>query len=188
MAAPFPWWTRIVGLILSGLQTWQGVGLTEGTAMGWVGALMVKNVGYVTDFWKLSGGLGSHWALFGPPLSVALYKCNKKNWGVSKKKIEAASRTWLRNHARTRHHSVAEGEAEGATGQRGSDGDGSTTLRMDENGTDIFRLYSRPNLFTGFKSVRIRVRIFNIRYRIRIQILKSHIYDVDIQSYHIRYS
>jgi hypothetical protein len=31
-----------------------------------------------------------------------------------------------------------------------------------------------------FRSVRIRVRIFNIRYRIRIQILKSHIYDVDI--------
>jgi hypothetical protein len=35
----------------------------------------------------------------------------------------------------------------------------------------------------GFRSIRIRVRIFNVRYRIRIRILKSHIYDVDIQSY-----
>jgi len=39
----------------------------------------------------------------------------------------------------------------------------------------------------GFRSVRIRVRIFNIRYRIRIWILKSYIYDVDIQSYLIRH-
>jgi len=38
-----------------------------------------------------------------------------------------------------------------------------------------------------FRSVHIRARIFNIRYRICIRILKSHIYDVDIQSYHIRY-
>jgi hypothetical protein len=40
----------------------------------------------------------------------------------------------------------------------------------------------------GLRSVRIRVRISNIRYRIRIRILKSHIYDVDIQSYPIRHS
>ena len=40
----------------------------------------------------------------------------------------------------------------------------------------------------GFRSVRIRVRIFNIRYRIRIRILKSYIYNIDIQSYHIRHS
>jgi hypothetical protein len=39
----------------------------------------------------------------------------------------------------------------------------------------------------GFRYVRIRVWIFNIRYRIRIRILKSHIYDVDVQSYHIRH-
>ena len=39
----------------------------------------------------------------------------------------------------------------------------------------------------GIRYVRIRVRIFNIRYRIRIRIFKSHIYDVDIQSYHIRH-
>ena len=39
----------------------------------------------------------------------------------------------------------------------------------------------------GFKYVRIWVRIFNIWYRIHIRILKSHIYDVNIQSYHIRY-
>jgi hypothetical protein len=39
----------------------------------------------------------------------------------------------------------------------------------------------------GFRSVRIRVRIFNIRYRIRIRIPKSHIYDVDIQMYPIRH-
>jgi len=38
----------------------------------------------------------------------------------------------------------------------------------------------------GFSSVRIRVRMFNIRYCIRIRILKSYIYDVDIQSYLIR--
>jgi len=38
-----------------------------------------------------------------------------------------------------------------------------------------------------FRSVRIWVRMFNIRYRIRIRILKSYIYDVDIQSYLIRY-
>jgi len=40
----------------------------------------------------------------------------------------------------------------------------------------------------GLRSVRIRVRISNIRYRIHIRILKSYIYDVDIQSYHIRHS
>ena len=39
----------------------------------------------------------------------------------------------------------------------------------------------------GLRSVRIRVRISNIRYRIRIRILKSHIYNVDIQSYSIRH-
>jgi len=39
----------------------------------------------------------------------------------------------------------------------------------------------------GFRSVRIRVRIFNIRYRIRIRILKSYNCDVDIQSYLIRH-
>jgi hypothetical protein len=38
-----------------------------------------------------------------------------------------------------------------------------------------------------FRSVRIWVKIFNIRYRIRIWILKLHIYDVDIQSYPIRH-
>jgi hypothetical protein len=40
----------------------------------------------------------------------------------------------------------------------------------------------------GFRSVHIRVRIFNIRYCIRIRILKSYIYDVNIQSYLIRHS
>ena len=40
----------------------------------------------------------------------------------------------------------------------------------------------------GLRSVRIRVRISNIRYRILIRIFKSYIYDVDIQSYHIRHS
>jgi hypothetical protein len=39
-----------------------------------------------------------------------------------------------------------------------------------------------------FRSVHIRVWIFDIRYCIRIRILKSHIYDVDIQSYPIRHS
>jgi hypothetical protein len=39
----------------------------------------------------------------------------------------------------------------------------------------------------GFRSVRIWVRILNIWYRIRIRILKSHIYDIDIQSYPIRH-
>jgi hypothetical protein len=38
-----------------------------------------------------------------------------------------------------------------------------------------------------FRSVCIRVRIFYIRYRIRIRIIKSYIYDVDIQSYLIRH-
>ena len=37
----------------------------------------------------------------------------------------------------------------------------------------------------GLRSIRIRVRISNIRYRIHIRILKSHIYDIDIQSYPI---
>jgi len=40
----------------------------------------------------------------------------------------------------------------------------------------------------GFRSIRIWVRIFNIRYCIRIRILKSYICDVDIQSYIIRHS
>jgi len=31
-----------------------------------------------------------------------------------------------------------------------------------------------------FKSVYIRIQVFNIQYRIRIQILKPYIYDVDI--------
>ena len=39
----------------------------------------------------------------------------------------------------------------------------------------------------GFRSVHIRVRVFNIWHRIRIRILKSHIYDVDIKSYPIRH-
>jgi len=39
----------------------------------------------------------------------------------------------------------------------------------------------------GFRCVCIRVRIFNIQYRIRIRILKSYICDVDIQSYFIRH-
>jgi hypothetical protein len=39
----------------------------------------------------------------------------------------------------------------------------------------------------GFRSVHIRVRIFNIRYHIRIRIFKSHICDVNIQSYPIRH-
>jgi hypothetical protein len=37
------------------------------------------------------------------------------------------------------------------------------------------------------RSVHIRVQIFNIRYRIRIRILKYHIYYIDIESYPIRY-
>jgi hypothetical protein len=53
----------------------------------------------------------------------------------------------------------------------------------DENGTDIFRPYSRPNSFRG---VLIRPYL-NIWYCIRIRIFKSHIYDVDIQSYSIRH-
>jgi hypothetical protein len=39
----------------------------------------------------------------------------------------------------------------------------------------------------GYRSVRVRVWIFNIWYRIRIRILKSHIYDVNIQLYPIRH-
>jgi hypothetical protein len=38
-----------------------------------------------------------------------------------------------------------------------------------------------------FRSIHIQVRIFNIRYCIRIRILKSHIYDVDIQLYSIQH-
>ena len=52
----------------------------------------------------------------------------------------------------------------------------------------IFSDYIRDRIrLEGFKSVRIRVRIFNIRYCILIRILKSHVYDVDIQSYPIQY-
>ena len=40
----------------------------------------------------------------------------------------------------------------------------------------------------GFRSIRIRFQIFTIRYRIHIRILKSYIYDIDIQSYPIRHS
>jgi hypothetical protein len=39
----------------------------------------------------------------------------------------------------------------------------------------------------GFRSDRIRIWIFNIRYRICIRIPKSHIYNVDIQLYLIRH-
>ena len=49
------------------------------------------------------------------------------------------------------------------------------------------RIRSRIRL-EGLRSVCIRVWISNIWYRIRIRILKSHIYDVDIQSYPIRHS
>ena len=59
-------------------------------------------------------------------------------------------------------------------------------------GTKTVRIFSdriRNRIrLQGLRSVRIRVRISNIWYRIRIQILKSHIYDVDIQSYPIRLS
>jgi len=48
------------------------------------------------------------------------------------------------------------------------------------------RIWNRIRL-ERFRCVRIRVWIFNIRYRIRIRILKSYIYDVDIQSYLIRH-
>jgi hypothetical protein len=59
-------------------------------------------------------------------------------------------------------------------------------------GMKMVRIFSDPIRnrirLKGFRSVRIRVRIFNIRYCIRIRILKSHIYDIDIQLYHIRHS
>jgi len=48
------------------------------------------------------------------------------------------------------------------------------------------RIWDRIRL-EGFRSVRIRVRIFNIWYCIRIRIFKLYIYDVDIQSYLIRH-
>jgi hypothetical protein len=48
----------------------------------------------------------------------------------------------------------------------------------------FYRIRDRIHL-EGFKFIRIRVWIFNIRYRIHIRILKSYIYDVDIQSYPI---
>jgi hypothetical protein len=61
-------------------------------------------------------------------------------------------------------------------------------LRLGMKTTCIFFDSIRDRIrLEGFKSVRIRVRIFNIRYRIRIRIFKSHIYDVDIQSYSIRH-
>jgi hypothetical protein len=65
----------------------------------------------------------------------------------------------------------------------------SVVLFRGENGTDIFRWYSRTNRLEGFKYVRIRVWIFNIWYRIHIhiQIFKSHIYANDIHSYIIRH-
>jgi hypothetical protein len=53
-------------------------------------------------------------------------------------------------------------------------------LNRGENSTNIFWPYSRRNSSKGFRSVYIRIRIFNIRYCIRIRILKSHNYDVDI--------
>jgi len=48
------------------------------------------------------------------------------------------------------------------------------------------RIWDRIRL-DGLKSICIRVRMFNIWYRIRIRILKSYIYDVDIQSYLIQH-
>jgi hypothetical protein len=54
-------------------------------------------------------------------------------------------------------------------------------------GMKTVRIFSDRMCLEGFKSFRIRVQIFNIRYRIRIRILKSHIDDVDIQSYPIRH-
>ena len=48
------------------------------------------------------------------------------------------------------------------------------------------RIWDRIRL-EGVRSICIWVRMFNIRYRIRITILKLYIYNVDIQSYLIRY-
>jgi hypothetical protein len=45
----------------------------------------------------------------------------------------------------------------------------------------------RVRIFNIGYRIRIRVRIFNIGYRIRIRIPKSYIYDVDIQMYPIRH-
>jgi len=59
-----------------------------------------------------------------------------------------------------------------------------TYLQLGMKTVRIFsdRIRDRIRL-EGFRSVCIQVWIFNIRYRIRIWILKSYIYDVDIQSY-----
>ena len=63
-----------------------------------------------------------------------------------------------------------------------------TALQLGMKTVWIFSDHIRDRIrLKGFRSVRIRVQIFNIQYRIRIRILKSHIYDVDIQSYPIRY-
>ena len=63
-----------------------------------------------------------------------------------------------------------------------------TTLLPGMKTVRIFSDHIRDRIrLEGFRSVRIRVRIFNIWYRIRIRILKSYICDVDIQSYLIRH-
>jgi hypothetical protein len=67
-----------------------------------------------------------------------------------------------------------------------SDKTTSSPCLQDGNGTDIF-IRDQIRL-EKFKSIRIRVWIFNIRYCIHIRMLKSYIYNVDIQSYPIRHS
>ena len=62
-------------------------------------------------------------------------------------------------------------------------------LRIGMKMVRIFSDHIRNRIrLEGLRSVRIQVRISNIRCRIRIRILKLHIYDVDIQSYPIRHS
>ena len=64
-----------------------------------------------------------------------------------------------------------------------------SSLRVGMKTVRIFSNHIRDRIrLERFRSVRIRVRIFNIQYRIRIQILKSHICDVDTQYYRIRHS
>jgi len=63
---------------------------------------------------------------------------------------------------------------------------GTSTLGMKMVRIFSDRIRDRIRL-EGFRSACIRVRMFNIRYRIRIRILKLYIYNVDIQSYLIRH-
>jgi hypothetical protein len=106
----------------------------------------------------------------------------ERTWKIS----FTSSELWLRGWERTWKNSVTSSELVAQLAQSISNCSPLAYVGMKKVRIFSDRIWDRIRL-EGFRSVRIRVWIFNIRYRTRIRILKSYIYNVDIQSYLIRH-